>query len=102
MKHEEYLRMQKFEGCAEKIKEKRTLEYELPLIEKDVGSVDHLHPELRLMAKMMTDSVSNALLKIEYQLDVYVKHLSKTEFGMGNFVSFKIEVKSGAVDLPWF
>ena len=56
--------------------------------------MDNLHPELRHMVKMFTDSCENTLFKVEYQLDVFIKHQSKLEFGMGNNVSFNIEVKS--------
>ena len=63
--------------------------------------MDNLHPELRHMVKMFTDSTENSLFKIEYVLDVFVKHQSKLEFGMGNMESFVIDVKSQAQDLPW-
>ena len=63
--------------------------------------MDNLHPELRHMVKMFTDSTENSLFKIEYVLDVFVKHQSKLEFGMGNMESFIIDVKSQAQDLPW-
>ena len=50
---------------------------------------------------MFSDSADNSLFKIEYELDVFVKHKSKTEFGMGSKVSFPIEIKSNEQDLPW-
>jgi len=53
------------------------------------------------MVKMFTDSADNTLFKIEYILDVFVKHQSKLEFGMGNSVSFPIVVKSESQNLPW-
>ena len=53
------------------------------------------------MVRMFSDSVDNSLFKIEYELDVFVKHKSKTEFGMGSKVNFPIEIKSNEQDLPW-
>ena len=46
------------------------------------------------MVKMFTDTCENTLFKIEYQLECFVKHQSKLEFGMGNSVTFPIEIKS--------
>lgn len=43
---------------------------------------------------MFTDSVSNSLFNVEYELHIFVKHQSKMEFGMGNSVIFPIEIKS--------
>lgn len=65
------------------------------------GSTEQLHPDLRHYVTQFTDSADNSLFKIEYQLDVFVKHLSKLEFGMGNLVSFPIQVKSGESNLDW-
>ena len=53
------------------------------------------------MVKMFTDSAENSLYKIEYALDIFVKHQSKLEFGMGNSVNFPIEIKSESTELPW-
>lgn len=53
------------------------------------------------MVKMFSDTVSNSLFKVDYVLDVFVKHQSKLEFGMGNNVSFNINVQSQAQNLPW-
>ena len=47
---------------------------------------------------MFTDSSENTLFKIEHILQVFVKHQSKLEFGMGNFLTFNIEIKSGQKD----
>ena len=41
------------------------------------------------MVKMLAGSMDTPLFKIEYQLDVFVKHQSKLEFGMGNSVILK-------------
>ena len=86
----------KFEGIPEKVKEKKVVEFQIPVADKAFGTVDNLHPELRHMVKMFSDSTDNSLFKIEYVLDVFVKHQSKLEFGMGNQESFTIDVKSQA------
>ena len=41
---------------------------------------------------MLSDSVNNSMFKIEYSIQVFIKHKSKLEFGMGNSVIFPIEV----------
>ena len=53
------------------------------------------------MIRMFSDSADNSLFKIEYELDVFVKHKSKLERGMGSKVNFPIEIKSSEQDLPW-
>lgn len=53
------------------------------------------------MVKMLAGTTETPLFKIEYQLDIFVKHQSKLEFGMGNSVFFPIDVKSNEVDLPF-
>ena len=53
------------------------------------------------MVKMFADSMTTKLFSITYILDVYVKHQSKLEFGMGNSVAYPIEVKSGEVEQAW-
>ena len=63
--------------------------------------LEALHPDLRHFACILTDSADNALFKVEYRLDVFVKHLSKTEFGQGNSVSFPIQVKNTATNIDW-
>lgn len=72
----------------------------MPLQEKKFGSVENLHPELRHMVKMFSDSAENPLFKIEYVLDIFVKHQSKLEFGRGERASFNITVKSEEQNLP--
>ena len=98
---EEYLVALKYDGCQEKIRETRTIEFQIPVADKKFGTVDNLHPELRHMVKMFTDTCENTLFKVDYSLDVFVKHQSKLEFGMGNSVSFPIIVRSEAQNLPW-
>ena len=91
---EEYLQALKYDGCSEKVRETRTIEFMVPNAEKKFGNMDMLHPELRHMVKIFTDSADNSLFKIDYTLQVFVKHQSKLEFGMGNFAEFPIEIKS--------
>lgn len=62
------------------------------MADKQYGTVDNLHPELRQLVKMFSSSVDNSLFLIEYVLDIFIKHQSKLEFGMGNSVSFPIQV----------
>ena len=71
---EEYLEAHKYDGCAEKVRETRTIEFMVPDHEKKFGNMDQLHPELRNMVKLFTDSADNSLFKIEYILQVFVKH----------------------------
>ena len=66
------------------------IDFELPSSEKKSGNTDALHPELRHMVKMLSASDDNSLFKIEYILQVFIKHQSKLEFGMGNQVDFPI------------
>ena len=73
----------------------------VPDVEKKYGNMDMLHPELRHMVKIFTDSADNSLFKIEYSLQVFVKHQSKLEFGMGNFAEFPIKIKWRPQNLPW-
>lgn len=88
---EEYVLEKKHDGCAEKVRENRTIDFLLPAMEKK-AQVDQLHPDLRHMARILADTSSNSLFKVEYVLDVFVKHLSKMEFGMGNKVSYPIQI----------
>ena len=48
----------------------------------------------------LTPSHYEQLFRLEYRLDVFIKHQSKTEFGMGNFVSFPIKLKQHRWNLP--
>lgn len=98
---EEYILALKFDGCAENVRDTRTIEFQVPLTDKNYGQTNNLHPELRHMVKMFSDSISNTLFKVSYVLDVFVKHQSKLEFGMGNNVSFPINVQSQEQNLPW-
>ena len=91
---EEFLVALKYDGCAEKVREQRTIDFSVPVADIKFGTVDNLHPELRHMVKMFTDSADNTLFKVEYILSVFVKHQSKLEFGQGNSVEFAIDIKS--------
>ena len=78
-----------------------TVEFEIPLKDEKIGSVKKYHPEQRHMVKMFCVSADNTLFKIEYVLDIFVKHKSKLEFGRGEQANFNITVKSEEQDLSW-
>mmetsp|Transcript_28757 Transcript_28757/g.38344 ORF Transcript_28757/g.38344 Transcript_28757/m.38344 type:complete len:110 (+) Transcript_28757:1119-1448(+) len=91
---QEYIEIRKFDvGVKEKIRETKIIEFQVPKKDKNFGNVRALHPDLRYITTMMSVSANNKLFKIEYQLEVYVKHQSKLEFGQGNFVTFDIVVR---------
>ena len=77
----------------EKIRSHKVIEFQVPKLDKDIGNVKALHPDLRNITSMMSVSTANKLFRIQYQLEVYVKHQSKLEFGQGNFVTFDIIVR---------
>jgi hypothetical protein len=56
IEREVYLQEQKFTGCEEKTKTNRTLDFELLSHEKDFGHGLNVHPDIRHMQKMFTDS----------------------------------------------
>jgi len=66
--------MAKFDGCAEKVRDSRTIEFQVPMVDPARSTVDSLHPELREMVKMLAGTIDTTLFKIDYVLDVYVKH----------------------------
>ena len=72
----------------------------MPSVETKFGVMDQLHPELRHMVKIFTDSAENQLFSVQYTLQVFVKHQSKLEFGMGNFAEFPIKIQSKKQNLP--
>lgn len=59
-----------------------------------------MHPTLSLLTEHFSPSHYEGIFTIHYRLDTFIKHSSKTEFGMGNFVSFPIKIKGGHQDLP--
>lgn len=92
LEKDEYLLEIKEEGCDAKIKHTKDYVLEIPSADTKFGKTESLHPELRHLVKMFSDSTTTSLFEINYFLDVFVKHKSKVEFGMGNFVSFPIEI----------
>ena len=99
---EEYLSEHKTDGgCAAKEREKVSFVFQIPQQDTKFGKVDNLHPDLRQMVKMFSTSISGDLFHISYHLDVFVKHDSWNEFGMGNYVSFPITIVSPERDLPF-
>ena len=101
IEREEYLKEQKFTGCEEKTKTNRTLDFELPSHDKEFGTGENLHPDMRHMKKMLTDSSKSAIFRVDYRLDVFVKHQSKMEFGMGNVLNFPITIHAELNKLPF-
>ena len=45
------------------------------------------------MTMMFSESCDNPMFRVEYSLEVFVKHNSKMEFGMGNSVVFPLLVR---------
>lgn len=78
---------------AGKTQEHKFIEYELPKVDKDNGVIKTLHPDLRSLTGMLTFSATNPLFKIEYMLEIYLKHQSKLEFGQGNSVIIPIIIR---------
>ena len=44
---QEYIDAKKYPGCAEKVRETRTIEFRIPSAEAKIGAMEQLHPELR-------------------------------------------------------
>ena len=78
---EEEIYTQKYDGCPKKSNETRTIEFEVPLYDEKIGFVEKYHPDQRHMVKMFCDSADNTLFKIEYVLDIFVKHKAPLERG---------------------
>mmetsp|Transcript_13142 Transcript_13142/g.17819 ORF Transcript_13142/g.17819 Transcript_13142/m.17819 type:complete len:184 (-) Transcript_13142:447-998(-) len=53
------------------------------------------------MTTMFSETVENSLFKIEYGVEVFVKHQSKLEFGMGNSVTFPVVVRGQGYEVPF-
>lgn len=62
------------------------LQFIVPRHEKNFGASEFLQPGFSQM--ILANSTENPLCRIEYSLEVYIKHDSKLEFGSGNSVSF--------------
>ena len=91
---QEYIEIKKFNvDFKAKIRDHKVIEFQVPKVDKDIGNVKALHPDLCNITAMMSVSAHNNLFRIQYQLEVYVKHQSKLEFGQGNFVTFDIIVR---------
>ena len=99
--HEEYLVSNKYEGGAEKTQIDKVIDFKMPEREKNVGTLNGLNPDMIPMVKQLSESVECPLFTIEYQLECFVKHQSKLEFGMGNSLTFNIKVKNSEYELPW-
>lgn len=97
---EEYLLDVREAGCDAKQKEKKTCGFKLPPNDANIGKIDNLHPDLRQLVKIFTQSITTELFSVQYSIDVFVKHQSKLEFGMGNFVTFPLNIVSGPIAMP--
>ena len=97
---EEYLLDERETGCEAKQKEVKTFKFKLPANDSKFGKIDNLHPDLRQLVKIFTQSIKTDLFSVQYSIDVFVKHQSKLEFGMGNFVTFPLNIVQGRVSMP--
>lgn len=50
------------------------VKFNLPSKDKDYGSTKGMHADLQHMTAMFSESCENAFFKVQYELDVYVKH----------------------------
>jgi len=100
LSREEYLFEIKEEGCEAKTEVEKEFVLEIPEADKKFGKLETLHPDLRQLVKIFSDTTNSTLFAINYYLDIFIKHKSKTEFGMGNFVSFPISIHTGETNLP--
>ena len=92
---------QKYAGVAEKAPaEQKALEFTIPKLERDFGAAQFhiLQPGFDQMT--LASSTETPMFRIEYSLQVFVKHDSKLEFGQGNFVDFSFEIRSAPQSLP--
>ena len=90
----EYIDVKKYPvEVAARTRDHKVLEFEIPKMDKESGSLEGLHPDLRSIAQMMSASAHNKLFRIHYQLEVFIKHQSKLEFGKGNQTIFDIIVR---------
>lgn len=86
---------------AARTKSKVHLQFELPTTEdpailNEALTIDPtIWHQVHIAAlQQLSSTHCDETFRIEYRLDVFVKHQSKTEFGMGNFVSFPIRIAS--------
>ena len=84
----------KHPGIPAHSNEIKTVELQIPMEDKDIGSTAGMHRDLQMMTTMFSETVHNQMFKVEYHLEVYVKHQSKLEFGKGNAVDFPIIIRN--------
>ena len=64
---QEYIDIKKFNvDLKGKIQSHKTIEFQVPKLDKDIGNVKALHPDLRNITSMMSVSTSNKLFRIQY------------------------------------
>jgi len=93
----EYVVLSSEKGCPPKAKESRELLFTIPDQEdwKRRSDTGNLHSELNPLLTQFTASNEANIFKVRYNLDVFVKHDAWNEFGMGNHVTFNINVCYG-------
>ena len=93
-KSQEYLKAIKYDGISDKTKEKKVFEFELPQKDPNKENLYNLNHDQRQIISQLSDSTINSSFQIQYSLDVFVKHQSKLEKGMGNQETFDIDIKT--------
>ena len=91
----------KHTGIEKNTHQLKTVELTLPLKDKGFGNLKGMHPDLQHITTMFSESVHNAMFAVEYTLEVWIKHKSKLEIGVGNSVEFPITVRGQAFELPF-
>ena len=70
------------------------LEFKIPLKDEDLETKLEMRHDLQAMARSFSPTTFNALFSIEYELEIFIKHKSKTEQGKGRVVRFPIIIDS--------
>ena len=65
------------------------LEFKIPLTDNEHGTSFELSHQ---MARFFSETTSNKFFSIQYELEIYVKHDSITERGLGRVVRFPINI----------
>lgn len=99
---EGYIRAQKFAVDVKAREQKFShIFFKLPDQERaDDIDKEGQNPVLQANAKNFSPSHYEGIFTIHYSLDVFVKHKSVTEFGMGNSVKFDIKIKQSSMEIP--
>jgi len=79
----------------------KLVEIQIPFEDKGYGDIQGMHPDLQFMTARFSETVANIVFQVEYTLEVYVKHKSKLELGVGSCLKFPIKVSSMGQVLPF-